>query len=57
MTPDEVRHLAAVSEFRAKVMALLNSSWPHRTETDLDTVQRAAVLAAQLRNWESWSWK
>jgi hypothetical protein len=45
---------AKIQEFRAKVIGLLNASWPHRSETDDDTAKRAQVLAAQLRNWESW---
>ena len=45
---------AVVQEFRAKLLGLLNSDWPHRSETDDDTAKRAAALAAQLRNWESW---
>ena len=44
----------AVQEFRAKVLRLLESNWPHRSETDDDTAKRAATLAKQLRNWETW---
>jgi hypothetical protein len=45
---------ALVQEFRAKVLALLNFGWPHRTEVDDDTARQAQVLASQLRNWETW---
>ncbi len=45
---------AAVQEFRAKVLGLLNSSWPHRSEVDNDTAKRAQALAVQLQNWDTW---
>jgi hypothetical protein len=45
---------SSVQEFRAKILRLLNSGWPHRIEVDDDTAKRAIALAAQLQNWDSW---
>jgi hypothetical protein len=43
-----------ITEFRVKVLALLNSDWPPCAETDPETVELARILADQLQSWESW---
>lgn len=43
--------MMSTEEFRAKLLEMLNSCWPHKSEIHDDTPHKALALAAQLHNW------